>query len=152
MSLRTLLLLGLVATAAAHSVLTRPIPDSPSQCRVGYHMSCEGPCDMAGKIQTEDHYEATATYARGERVEFAYARNNHANAGFVRLSLVPRHLAMDKEEHDNRAFHYSCWGATTKQATKEMMVKDDQGYSIVYVVSFPFSLCARVLYSMLQTS
>lgn len=58
------------------------------------------------------------------------SRNNHGPGGFVRHAFVTPDQMMDKKAHEAGAFHYSCWGAGTKVATKEESTRDEWQYSI----------------------
>lgn len=129
--------LVLLDGATAHSFLTGPTRDHPDACANKVNKegrrwhTCDGPCDPKGLIQKDPGYTPRASYQRGESVVLSYARNNHAAAGFVRFTLVPRDQSMSKEAHDAGAFHYSCWGANEITATEEQKADNADGYSMV---------------------
>lgn len=48
----------------------------------------------------------------------------------MRMTLVPLDKMMDEETHKTNAFHYSCWGAHTVEATPADIAKDRFGFNI----------------------
>ncbi len=112
----------LCALCAGHSFLIHPDPDwkevRQPECRIGKpegpefenleYMQCPGPCGEDGNRFGSDH--GHTTLARGQRLYMKWTKNNH-NSGFVRFTLVPKALRMNKAAHDMFAFRYSCWEA-----------------------------------------
>lgn len=142
------LLAILAACAHSHSYLTWPQSTHPHACRLGRFERvttistnfgvgrCPGPCrlDLLNSSNPRVNFyppnRPGAVWRRGQSVEVKYSRNNHPPSGFMRLSLVPVAKAMDKAVHVRNAFHYSCWGANARVATKAESTPDKFLFSI----------------------
>lgn len=98
---------------------------------------CPGPCDVSSVQPNSNFPKVTrpelpaAVYERGEQVTIKYQRNNHGPGGFVRLSLVPVEKMMNKNVHEENAFHFSCWGSDPVKAKPNELGRDKQGFSLV---------------------
>lgn len=96
---------------------------------------CPGPCDLTAIEGRYANYYSpdtpAAVYARGQRVQIKYQRNNHGPGGFVRHTLVPPSEMMSKAAHARNAFSYSCFGATPVRAGGSEIGEDKWGFSLV---------------------
>lgn len=68
---------------------------------------CPGPCFNETSWQFNRHAERYR-YSRGQLVDMVWTRNNHVG-GFVRFSLVPNGMRMNRQAHSELAFRYSCF-------------------------------------------
>lgn len=107
---------ALLDRGEGHSYLLRPKGDFKSNrhphCRMGGpphapNDHCPGPC-INETSWSYDTGTYSNVYSRGQRVTMVWPRNNH-RGGFVRFSLVPSQLRMDKDAHNRLAFRYSCF-------------------------------------------
>lgn len=119
----------------SHTNFGYPQPITSRSCRLGGIPSiggiamCPGPCDVS-QIHSGHFPNLTspirpaATFYRRQKVTIKYHRNNHGPGGFLRITLVPVEKMMSKEIHYRNAFHYSCWGAHSVQATPQEIEQD----------------------------
>ncbi|PXF46224.1 hypothetical protein BWQ96_04009 [Gracilariopsis chorda] len=82
------------------------------ECRLGGpkhspNDSCSGPCIPTSSWQHNPH-PATTTFRRAQNTSIVWTKNNH-HGGFVRLTLVPKHLRMHHSAHQQYAFRYLCF-------------------------------------------
>lgn len=127
-----------------HSFLLDPKGDFVSfnkpECRIGGplhspHDFCPGPCISKTSWQIERN-PGTTTYERGQLVTMSWARNNH-KGGFVRFSIVPRHLRMSHRAHNRLAFQYSCFEAGAKPCSYAQCGTDEKKVILSAQVRIP---------------
>lgn len=102
--------------ASGHSFLLKPRGDFTNfkkpECRIGGpphspNDNCPGPCISKNTWQYLRNVPVT-TYSRGQMVSFTWTRNNH-RGGFIRFSLVPEQMRMNRTAHDMMTFRYACF-------------------------------------------
>lgn len=133
-------------SCSAHSFLVQPKGDFKSfkkaECRLGGpphapNDACSGPCINMNSWQYDKQVTVTR-YQRGQTVSMKWGRNNHIG-GFVRFSLVPKHLRMNKQAHERMAFRYACFESGKHQCNLQNCGTDVWLYktNVVIPTSYP---------------